>query len=329
MLVSFIVIAYNEQNSLGNLLNNLFFQDYDHKKIEVILIDGISTDKTKLIMDEFAENHKSFRRITVHDNPKRTLPCGWNIALNEAEGDIILRVDAHASIPDNFVSKNVETIISGKDICGGKVISISKDLTIWQKTVNIVENSFFGGGIAKFRRSSTAGYVSTVAFAAYKKSIFDAVGLYDERFERTEDNIMHYRMKKAGYAFYYNPQIQSFRETRSTFLKLVNQKYSNGYWIGLTLRHYPKCFSLYHIIPFIFVMAILISLIIAFFGVWQFFVLLWIVYFISNLLISTITSLKTNFQITNLCLPILFLLIHIAYGFGILIGIYKSMILRV
>ena len=75
--------------------------------MEVVLVDGASTDNTKKHLDNFKEKYKDdFRRVVVLDNPKRTLPSGWNVALREYKGDAIIKVDAHAEIPKDFVSKN-------------------------------------------------------------------------------------------------------------------------------------------------------------------------------------------------------------------------------
>jgi glycosyltransferase involved in cell wall biosynthesis len=97
MIVSFIIVAYNASKTLHTILNDLILQDYELSKIEVILIDGNSEDNTKKIMLDFCKKNNLFNRIIVLDNPQRTLPCGWNIALKAAKGDIYLRVDAHAS----------------------------------------------------------------------------------------------------------------------------------------------------------------------------------------------------------------------------------------
>ena len=322
MTVSFIIIAYNAQNSINSLLDNLKEQTYLHEKIEVILVDSASTDDTKKRMQDFAKD-TDFERVVVLDNFKRTLPCGWNVALDAAKNDIILRVDAHATIEKDFIEQNVKTIANGEDICGGNVTSIMVNETNWSNTVNDAENSMFGGSFAAFRRANTAKYVSTVAFGAYKKSVFDKVGRYNEALARTEDNEMHYRMKQAGYKFFYNPDIKSYRETRPSFKKLLKQKYLNGYWIGLTLSVCPKCFSLYHLVPFGFILGIILTTILALFGIWQLSALMWGAYFLFDIINSIMCFVGGKFNLSKLLLPILFLILHLAYGLGTLIGIIK------
>lgn len=323
MKVSFIVVAYNAGNKLENLLANLEEQDYNHSNIEIILVDSNSNDNTKNIMIKFKESNKSFSEVLVLDNPKKILPCGWNIALEASTGDIILRVDAHSSLPNNFISKNVNRIELGEKIVGGHRISIIDENNSWQKTLLIAEKSIFGSGIASYRRKEEEQYVSTLAHAAYSREAFKKVGGYDERLARTEDNEMHYRMKKAGYKFLLDPTIKSYHHARNSLSKMMKQKYLNGYWIGLTMGISPRCFSIYHFVPLVFVLALIISIIGAVIFSAIPLVLLLVAYLSFNI-VNTIFSVaqeKKHFE--YLLLPFIFFLLHISYGWGTLYGLIK------
>lgn len=321
MLVSFIVVALNAEDKLNNLIQDLKRQDYDHKKIEIIFVDSNSSDNTKEVMFNLANSNHDFFRVCVLDNPKNILPCGWNIALKESKGDVIVRVDAHSSIPKDFIRKNVEAIKSGEKIVGGHRISIIDEKSSWQKTLLIVETSLFGSGIASYRRTREKKYVNTLAHAAYSREVFQKVGGYDERLARTEDNEIHYRMKEAGFKFLLDPEIQSFHHTRNTFSKMLKQKYLNGYWIGLTLGISPKCFSVYHFVPLLFVLAILGGIGLSLFGITVPIIALAIVYTAFNILNTVISIAGKKFEFSYLLIPILFLMIHVYYGVGTLKGI--------
>ena len=268
MLVTFIIVAYNAEKVIKDCLDSLNNQTYSHNDIEVILVDSTSTDNTKNKMIQFKKNNtEQYNRILVLDNPKKTLPCGWNVALKEAKGEAILRVDAHSTFPNNFVEENVNEIKNGENIVGGRCISITKNNTKWEKTLLLAEESIFGCGIADFRRKNERKYVSTLAFAMYRKKVFDEVGKYNEELARTEDNEMHYRMKKAGYKFLLSPNIITYRYARSSLLDMVKQKYNNGKWIGITMRYCPQCFSSYHFVPFLFVLSLILCIILALFHI--------------------------------------------------------------
>lgn len=325
--ISFVVIALNSEGTLDSLFECLRKQTYPHNHIEVVLVDGGSDDQTKNKMMKFMSADNDFKRVLVLDNPGKTLPCGWNVALEKVEGDAILRVDAHTFFPENFIELNVNNLNRGENICGGKVVSVPASMNKWSVTINEAENSMFGGSFAAFRHAETARYVSTAAFAIYRKNVFDKVGKYNETLTRTEDNEMHYRMKKAGYKFYYDPEIVSYRKTRSTFRKLLNQKYLNGYWIGRTLGVEPRCFSLYHFVPLVFVISIIVLSFIAFCEITWPIITLWIMYWLVNLIMSIFAVIMCNRRnIYFLFIPIMFFLLHIWYGIGTLIGIWKMII---
>lgn len=320
--VSFVVIALNAEATLDALFDCLKKQTYQHNLIEVVLVDGNSQDATKEKMISFRDAENDFKRIIVLDNPKKTLPCGWNVALDAVEGDAVLRVDAHTTFPPEFIELNVSDLNKGENICGGKVISIPAKKDRWSITLNEAENSMFGGSFAAFRHADSAQYVSTAAFAIYRKEVFDKVGRYNEVLTRTEDNEMHYRMKQAGYKFYYDPQIVSYRKTRATLGKLLKQKYLNGYWIGRTLGVEHRCFSLYHFVPFAFVLVIVFTAILAICGVLWPALVLWAVYGCANIAMTMMAAIACKERnVLFVCLPVLFLLLHIWYGVGTIVGV--------
>lgn len=323
MVVSFIIVAYNEEHTLKEVFNNIKNQDYPHKLIEIILVDGMSTDNTKNIMMDFSDKEEDFLRIVVKDNPKRTLPCGWNIALKESQGDVIIRVDGHSTIPKNFISKNIECIKSGEKICGGHRPNIIDEETPWKKTLLLAETSMFGSSIAPYRRNIENTYVTSVFHGAYSREVFEKVGYYNELLARTEDNDMHYRMRKSGYKICFNPKIVSYQHTRNSLKKMLKQKYLNGYWIGLTMGVNPKCFSIYHFIPLMFILAIIFTTILMIKGYSILSIAMWSMYIICNLFMSFISIKNEKFNIYNLMLPILFLLLHLSYGCGTLLGLIK------
>ena len=327
MLVSFIIIAYNAEKFLNKSLESLKKQDYSHKKIEVILVDSVSTDNTKEIFEKFKnENIKEFSSIKILENKGKTLPRGWNVALKETTGDAILRVDAHTFFDNDFISNNVKELENGENIVGGKCISITQNNTWKEKLLLIAEESIFGCGIADFRRKETKEYVSTLAFAMYRRKVFDDVGPYNENLARTEDNEMHYRMKRKGYKFLLSPNIKSYRYARSDLKGMIKQKYGNGKWIGITLYYCPKCFSIYHFVPLIFVLGIVFSIVMACIGIPIFGYALIGAYTLFNIINLICIFIKNGFKLSYLLLPFIFLLLHISYGFGTIIGIIQGCI---
>lgn len=322
MIITIGVIAYNEKCSIGSLLKDICAQSYDHKKIEVILVDSMSTDNTLKIMETFKKNNiKDFYDVQVLSNPKKTQPCGWNVVLKNYKGDAVVRIDAHASIPSDFIEKNIETLNSGEYICGGFRPNIIDEPTPWKETLLLVETSMFGSSIAPYRRQQGKTYVNSLFHGAYKRDVFDKIGLFNERLARTEDNEIHYRMQKAGFKICFNPEIISYQHTRNNLKGMIKQKYGNGKWIGLTLSESPKCLSYYHFVPFLFVGALIVCSAIACLGYPLLLEILLLLYSMFDFVNTVSCFTMRDIHIHYFLLPMLFPLMHLAYGFGTIVGI--------
>ena len=184
-----------------------------------------------------------------------------------ARGDVIIRVDAHARIPKDFVSRNIMNLEDGENVVGGGRPNITSDISSWKLTLLAAEDSLFGSSVASYRRpSAQKEYLDSLFHAAYRREVIAKVGGFNENLGRTEDNEFHYRIRKAGYKMCCCPDIVSNQHARNNLKYMVHQKYSNGRWIGLTLSECPGCLSYFHFAPFLFVMALLFCSILAFLG---------------------------------------------------------------
>lgn len=324
MIVSLCVVAYNEEKVLNKLLEDIKSQDYDHTKMEIVLIDSMSTDSTKEIMNDFQQQEKDFKKIQVLDNPGKKQAAGWNVAINNFSGDVMIRVDAHASIPREFVRKNVEILETGEMVSGGPRPNIIDESTPWKETLLLAEQSMFGSSMASYRRSQKKQYVKSLFHGAYRREVLEKVGGFDEQLGRTEDNEFHYRIRKAGYKICYSPGIISYQHARSTLSEMLKQKYGNGYWVALTLKACPECLAVYHFVPFAFVGGIIITSALAV-GHHTFFAkLMWGAYSCLAVIMSfmAVKGKKKKYW-QELLLPILFFLLHVSYGIGSLVGFLK------
>lgn len=328
-LLSVGVIAFNEEKYLPTLLENLYAQDYPKEKIEVVLIDSDSTDNTKQIMQEFAhKNQPCYASIRVLDNPKKTQPAGWNVFFKNFTGDVAIRIDAHAQLDLDFL-KNIEKAISqGEYVVGGqRPCTVTDDATDWQQVLLVAEESLFGSSIAGYRgENSEKQYVKSIFHGAYRREVVNAVGSFDERLIRTEDNDIHYRIRKAGYQICLDPSIKSWQIIRPSLKAMVKQKYANGYWIGKTVFIQPKCLGLHHFVPAVFVSALGVGGILALFKRALPLKLLLGSYALADLLMS-ITAVRGQVKNPKIfALPLIFPLLHISYGVGTIKGLLLGII---
>lgn len=317
------IIALNEEKYLPKLLEQILGQTYSLRNIELILADSGSEDRTKKLMKEFQrQNGNKFRNIKVLDNPKKKQAAGWNVVIQNMLCDALIRLDAHAMIPENFVEKNVACLNSGEAVCGGTRTNVIDEATPWKRTLLTAEQSMFGSGIAPYRRSTeTKKYVNSVFHTCYRKEVIEKVGLFNEELLRTEDNEYHYRVRKAGYRICYDEDIQSYYQTRNTLRGMIKQKYGNGFWIGKTVKKCPKCLSLYHLIPGAFVAMLAVTGVIGIVGYPLWFELLSSLYGIVCLILTIACLIKDKGLITDVALIGIFPFLHISYGVGTVLGL--------
>jgi len=320
--ISFIIVAYNAAESIGALLEDLLAQTIEPEQIQALLVDSASADDTRSLMLDFAK--KAPFEVRVLDNPKRWLAAGINVALAAATGDAIIRLDAHARIPADFLANNLRALEAGEAIVGGCVAGGTPN-TAWESVLRTVDTSRFCGGAAPFRNGGEARYVDTLAYALYRREVYDAVGLYDERLRRTEDNDMHYRMRKAGYSFFFSPEIISYHTARSTMRGQLKQKWGNGYWIGRTMLIQPRCFAPRHLVPAAFVLALTGGMLLAPLCAWPL-LLLVIAYLLCDLFFALkgAASQDQGRMLAALTLPFLFPAVHIVYGVGTIAGLLSG-----
>lgn len=324
MLVSLCMIAYNEANALSGLLRDISLQDYPHDSIEVVFVDSMSTDNTKKLMEKFRDDDYGFFDVVIVQSVKKNQATSWNRALMSAHGDIIIRVDAHARIPRNFVSRNVYNIKEGEYVVGGGRPNITSDVSSWNLTLLAAEESLFGSSIASYRRPPTEKeYLDSLFHAAYRREVIQKVGGFNENLGRTEDNEFHYRIRQAGYRLCCCPDIISYQHSRNNLKDMIRQKYSNGRWIGLTLSVYPGCLSYFHFVPFAFVVMLIICSIIASLGFPLFLYILGSVYGMFDIVNTVGCFTMKNVKPQFVFLPFIFPILHISYGVGTIVGLLQ------
>ena len=318
MKVSIIITARNEEKYLPMLFEDILNQTFPLQNIEVVLMDSNSTDNTRLVMEEFKKNNETLS-VQIVTNERQIQAAGFNEGVKHATGDVVLKIDAHSRIPADFVQKNVDEILAGAYVCGGNRPTVVDSADDFSKTLHIVEESALGSSIANYRKSDVKRKVNSIFHGMYRKEVFDKVGLADERLVRTEDNEFHYRVRKAGYDIIFNPEIESYQYIRPTFTKMIQQKFANGYWIGLTSHVCRDCLSLFHFGPGVFVATLLVLMMLT---LVSFVPLLTVVflYLLAVLGLSIFEISKQKFNPTLLLIPFIMIAIHFAYGVGTIKG---------
>lgn len=324
ILVTAMIVVRNEEKYISISLKSLLEQEFPEEKYEILIIDGMSDDGTMNAIYEVLNNYRGNVKISILKNEKKLLASGWNIGIKNAKGKYVVRIDAHAKASKDFIRKNIETMKElPKDVAcvGGRLTSVSLEKE--DKTISKVLSSPFGVGNSKFRYSNAAQYVDTVAFGLYRKEVFDKVGYFDETLARNQDNNMHNRIRKAGFKFYFNPEIRSEYYVRNNLKKMLKQGFQNGKWNIIVYRQDRKSLSIRHLVPLMFVLSIILMTILSFVN--KIFVYIFIFEILLYILLALIFAIKKTKNIFEIFKMILyFLLLHVSYGTGSLLSIFKK-----
>lgn len=325
-IVTAMIVVRNEENYIRRAFYSLLNQNYPKEKLEYLIIDGMSEDKTiqnikDLVCEYACENEKI--QIRYLDNPNKNLATGWNIGIKEAKGEYVVRIDAHAEADSNLIKKCVNILQEMPQVAcaGGRLESCA--LTEKGMLIAEVLSTPFGIGNSKFRYARKSGYVDTVAYGVYRKKIFEEIGYFNEDFQRNQDNDLHGRIKERGGLFYLDASLINIYHPRETYLSLIKQAYGNGRWIiiGIKKSKSKKGISIRHLIPLLFVISNIIGIIGSFFSN-TFRVMLSGMYAMYIILACYYSKRRENKVLKIIKMLPIYWLLHSSYGLGSLREIF-------
>ena len=215
-------------------LESIFAQDYPADRLEVRVYDGDSTDRSRAIAEALCAGRPL---ATVSRNPRITQAAGWNLGIDEAQGDIIGIVSAHCELAPDYVSTAVETLErTGADMVGGLMRAVGEgDLG---EAVAIATSTPFGVGNARFHFTDVEEEVDTVYMGLCRRETYRRLR-FDEEMVRDQDDELSYRLLDEGGRIVCNPAIRSSYRNRSTFRSLWKQYYQYGFWKVRVMQKHP------------------------------------------------------------------------------------------
>lgn len=318
--VSVIMPVRNEAAFLDRSLSAVMAQDYPRNRFEVIIADGMSDDGTREKISRLGRD----RNVRLIDNPQRIVATGLNLALREARGDIIIRVDGHCEIAPDYLSGCVRWLEKGSAECvGGPLETIGE--TYVARVIATSMSSKFGVGDAAFRvGTNTEKFVDTVAFPAYRRETLRSLGDFDEELVRNQDDEYNYRLRESGGRILLSPEIHSRYYSRANLRGLARQYFQYGFWKVRVLQKHPRQMRPRQFVPAFFILGlILVTLVSAFVNRgWIAPTVYLAVYLLANLIASLFAAGRSQWSIVALA-PIAFVTIHFAYGLGFLVGLVK------
>lgn len=264
-LVSVIIPCRNEEKTIHHVLEALHQQSFPVEDMEVVIADGFSSDNTRSAIQAFQEAHPGLK-VRLIDNPKQIIPAGLNAAIQAAAGGIIVRMDAHSLPEADYVQRSVDAIQSGIAENVGGVWNIQAPNDSWiARSIAAAAGNPLAVGDALYRFTDKAAYVDTVPYGAYKRSLFDEIGLFDETLLANEDYEVNTRIRQAGGRIWLDPAIRCTYFSRPTLRALARQYWGYGYWKAQMLKRYPETLRWRQALPPLFVLGVLFLAILGFF----------------------------------------------------------------
>jgi succinoglycan biosynthesis protein ExoA len=315
--VSVVIPVLNEERHLADAVGNLLGQRYDGP-LEVVLALGPSTDRTDEIAAGLAERDPRVRTVP---NPTGRTPAGLNAAIAAASYDIVVRVDGHALVPDDYVAVAVETLQrTGADNVGG--IMAAEGETPFEKAVACAMTSPLGVGAASFHVGGEEGPAPTVYLGVFRRETLQRVGGYDESMVRAQDWEMNHRIIDGGGLVWFTPRMRVTYRPRPNVKKLWRQYFEYGRWRREVVRTHRGTLSLRYLAAPIAVVLLVIGTVLGLFSIggprWM--ALGWLapVGYLALVVVGGLAISGGQPWSVRLRVPVALVTMHIAWGLGFL-----------
>lgn len=326
--LSVVIPCRNEEHYIGACLKSVVDNDFNMDTIEILVVDGMSDDKTREIVQSYS---KDFPFIRLLDNPHRFTPNALNIGIKEARGEIVVRMDSHTVYPEDYLSKCVHYLLSyNVDNVGGILEVVPRENTRAGRAIAKTYSHYFGSGGAEYKvnKSGELKFVDTVPFGCFRKSLFDQIGYFNENLRRSQDMEFNKRIRNSGGKILLAPDIVCRYLIRSDFKSYIRHNFMDGKWAIYPYIYAKEPVSLRHLLPLIFTTSILALSFMSIFTRKS--------RYIFMLVFGAYSSLNAWFSIKISCgerewelVPycyIAFLSRHFAYGLGSLCAVPKTLL---
>ena len=326
--VSVVIPCYNEERFIGNALEQLAHQ-FEPERYEIIVVDGLSNDNSRAVIEDFRRRRPQVS-VSLVENPARNIPTALNLGVAAAKGSVIARMDAHAAPSDGYIRRCVEVLeTTGKAGVVGMpcLVRAGADTPVARAIAAAVSHPF-GIGDAKYRLGAGGPpqeAVDTVAFACFRKSLWQELGGFNEALLTNEDYEFNYRVRQSGRDVILDRGGHCDYFARTTIAKLAAQYWRYGRWKAQMVRLQPGSIKLRHLVAPVFVLSLIVLALLAVFWTparWLLLVEL-AVYLFAALAAGWHTTRRTDrggFGLV-LLMPLVFATIHLSWGMSFLLGL--------
>ena len=325
-MLSVVCPVYNEEKYISQCIESLLEQDYPKDDLEILFVDGMSIDKTRDIIASYSAKYSFIKML---DNPKKIVPHAMNEGIKASKGDIIIRLDGHVEYPANYFSALVKNLRElDADNVGALCETLPCGPSAKELAIAEVLSSSFGMGNSYFRIGCDGvRRVDTVPFGCFRRDVFDRVGLYDTELVRNQDDELNGRIIKNGGKIYLIPSIVTKYYARDKITKVRKMFYQYGLYKPLVNKKLGAPATIRQFFPLAFVFGLIIGAALS--CIHWIIALLYAIVLALYLLLACWFTFKSIAKTHNWLLiayqPVIYITVHLSYGWGYLVGIYKIM----
>ena len=324
--VSIVIPCRNEEKFIGACLDSIIANDYPKDKLEIIVVDGMSADETRNVIERYSNKHQFIR---ILDNTKKIIPAAMNIGIKNAHGEVVMKMDGHATYELEYISKCVRYLNEyNADNVGGIWNVIPRVNTPTSNAIAEVLKQPLGSGNAYIKiGADVPRWTDCVSFGCFRKEIFEQIGLFNENLVRASDMDFNKRIKKNGGKILLVPDIVTNYYCDADFKSSWKHNFSDGVWTTHVLKFGSWAFSLRHLVPLLFVLSLIVSALLSLIFppfLWLFLLIIG-AYCLTTIIASAkiiIYSKEKNIRYLFL-FPTAFFVRHFAHGIGALYGLIK------
>jgi glycosyltransferase involved in cell wall biosynthesis len=292
--------------------------------VEILVVDGMSTDGTRDAIERLATRDN---RVRLVDNPRRNQSAALNLAIALAGGEYLLRLDAHSVYPADYLARTLETARrTGADNTGGVVATLRRGYGYQAALVQAIITHRFGVGDSGFRTEAAEGRADTVPYGCFRADLFDRIGFFDERLIRAQDYEMNRRIIASGGTIWRNPEIRVHYYPHPDFSSFIRKQVAyeapyNAYMWYLA----PYAFTPRHAITGVFSLGVLGGIVLAPFShvVAKIFAAVMLLYLLLAVVAGTQQAIRYRQPLHAFIAPLAFFTYHFLHGLGLLAGLAK------
>lgn len=327
-LVSAIMAVRNERRHIENAIESLQRQETSGWEIEIIVVDGNSSDGTDELVKRIASSDS---RVKLVLNKQKKTPYAFNLGIQKARGEYICILGAHTTYAQDYIATCLEELkLHGAAGCSGRLITRPGGNGLQARLVAWTLAHPFGTS-ARSMRTRRAGFADTIPYPVFLKSTVLDVGAYNTQLHRNQDNDLSQRLRARGYKLYITDKTTCEYFVSPNLVSLASYAFNNGFWNIISFKMNPDSMSLRHFVPGAFVMVLLFSFLMFLYSVmvhtqlWMLapILLLAAIYGVASIAVSCHIAFRER-SVEALLMPITFFLLHVSYGAGTLSAVMSN-----